>query len=184
MLLSDILKNFKGSRYMRTGDAGFVEGDHPRDPDGKFGSGGGGGAKKSEAKSESRKIDSFGDTPVHKAARSAEKMSSSELKSFLNNPNVSKLKNHSGSTPLHSLAFRLGNMRGAKIDASAVRTAMKHPGFTKLKDNEGYTPLHLLAMNGSKIALEHPAAKTLKDKEGKTPADYYEEQGLITRSRN
>lgn len=47
MRLRDMFRGDKDSQYMKTIDAGeFKESEHPRDPDGKFGSGGGGGASK------------------------------------------------------------------------------------------------------------------------------------------
>ena len=67
----------------------------------------------------------------------------------LQDPDVSKVRNAYGFTPLHY---------AAKTRAAALA----HPDVNKVKDRGGNTPLHVAARY-RESAFDHPAAKELQD---------------------
>lgn len=79
--------------------------------------------------------------------------------SILSDPNVSKVRDNGGDTPLHYLAWR------EKIEI------LKHPDVAKVKNNYGQIPLHWLASAGKIEVLKHPDVDIVKDNRGITPFD-------------
>ncbi len=86
----------------------------------------------------------------------------------LQDPNVSKVKNLYGETPLHWATEKLVG-------------ALQHPDVAKVKDISGNTPLHWAARNFKEV-LQHPDVSKVKNAWGKTPKDLYEDKRTGRRS--
>jgi len=77
------------------------------------------------------------------------------FKEALNHPDVAKVKNDRGSTPLHHAAYYF-------------KDALKHPDVSKVKNDVGDTPLHHAA-HAFKEAIKHPDVSKVKNTWGNTP---------------
>lgn len=78
----------------------------------------------------------------------------------LQDPNVSKVKNEEGYTPLHYAAMYF-------------EEAVNHPDSSKVKNKWGNTPLHHAAER-FEAAIYHPDFDKVKNNYGDTPKDLYQ----------
>jgi len=121
--------------------------------------------------------------------------------SIVNDPDVDKIVEDVGFSPLHLLAeqcivknvdikpllkhpsigrlfcsnghtpLRMMTYQSSKITEDSIIMIMQHPDAI-FPDEKGWTVLHDMA-NFSSISLLHPMARTLKDNDGNTPYDVW-----------
>jgi len=82
---------------------------------------------------------------------------------------VDQVKDRSGWTPLHRLAY------------IAIKDILDHPSVDQVKDHNGWTPLHILAKCGVKGVLKHPSVDKVKDEYGWTPLHDLAWNGHLTK---
>jgi len=70
---------------------------------------------------------------------SKENLSKNAIRETLKHPDVAKVKNNSGQTPLHELANQ------------GVVAALDHPDANKVKDKKGRTPKDVYEKNFGKL---------------------------------
>lgn len=85
---------------------------------------------------------------------------------ILHHPEVAKIKNEIGNTPLHVLAGKTLN----DLDANKI---LEHQDVAKIKNDDGNTPLHYLANNINPSVLTHPDVAKIKNKDGDTPLHFW-----------
>ena len=89
--------------------------------------------------------------------------------SILKHPEVSKIKDRNGETPLHELA------------RSRNYNVLQHPDVAKVKDKNGDTPLHNLSSRSRKNLddlMQHSDFDKVKNDDGLTPLHKFTEKNL------